>query len=426
MANASSLLIDLSPLRISGPFRLLYVARLSSLLVYGILNVATSVQAFAISGSSVVVATLMAAGAVPMAISLLAGGVLADRLDRRRIILVTRTAYLGAVAILIANTLSGTPAIWPMVLASVIGGLTGGFSLPALAAVTPMLIGRELLPAAAALSSIAVQAGAILGPFVAGLLIEASGVLGAYLVVAFGTVLTPVLLAFLPSLPPQVRVTTPPLSALADGVRHLVGSRLLLAVLAVDSLAMLVAMPRALLPQFADEVLGQGAPVGGLLYMAPAAGALAAALLSGWTRSLARPGIVIAVAIAVWGAGVIGLSTARQLWVALAFLAIMGFADTVSEILRSALLQAHTPDAVRGRIFSFWTMQGIVTPAVGNLEISLSAGWIGLRPALRCGGIACMLLTGLFAARSEPLRDASLVPFADTETRSRKRTGATA
>jgi len=401
-------LLDLTPLRRNRAFRLLYGARLSSLLSYGILNVALGVQAYAIAGTSVAVAGLMAVSALSMAASLLAGGVLADRADRRRIIVASRTVSLLAVAALIANSLAPTPALWPMMLAALIAGLTSGISLPALAAVQPMLVERDELPAVAGLNAVALQAGGILGPLLAGLLIERSGVPGAYGLVAAGTALTPLLLARLPSLPPPPAPRAAPLAALADGFRFLSGNPMLMAILLIDTAAMLMAMPLALLPQFATEILGMEPSAVGALYAAPAAGALAAALLSGWMRRTARPGVAVGVAVAVWGLGVAGLSAADSLPVALAMLAVMGCADTVSEMLRGILIQARTPDALRGRVFSVWTLQGNVAPALGNMDMGLLAGWIGLKPALRAGGTGCLLLCAAMTAWSRPLRTASL------------------
>ncbi len=408
MARLADHFLDLSPLRRNRAFRLLYIARLSSLLSYGVLTVALGVQAYGIAGSSVAVATLMAVSAVSMAVSLLVGGVLADRMDRRRIIVAARTVYLLAIAALIANSLSPAPALWPMMIAALIAGLTGGISLPALGAAQPMLVERDQLPAVAALNSIGIQAGGILGPLAGGIMIDQTGILGAYALVAAGTALTPVLLAFLPSLPPPPDAAAKPLVALADGFRFLMGNRMLSSILLIDSLAMLMAMPLALLPQFATEALGMGQSAVGMLYAAPAAGAFAAALLSGWMRRSTRPGVAIGVAVAVWGLGVAGLSATGSLWMALAFLAVMGFADTVSEILRSALIQSHTPDALRGRVFSFWMMQATVTPALGNLEMGMLTGWIGMKPALRLGGTGCLLLSLGMIGLSRPLRTAPL------------------
>ena len=152
--------------------------------------------------------------------------------------------------------------------------------------------------------------------------------------------------------------------------------------------------------------MGQSAV--GLLYAAPASGAFAAALLSGWMRRSTRPGVAIAAAVAVWGLGVAGLFATGSLWVARAFLAVMGFADTVSEILRSARIQGHTPDALRGRVFSFWMTQATVTPALGNLDMGMLTGWIGMKPALRLGGTGCLLLSLGMIGMSRPLRTAPL------------------
>lgn len=401
----AGLLIDVGPLRRSMPFRLLYCARLCSLFGYGVLNVAISVQAFEITKSSVTVAMLVAISAMSMAVSLVIGGVLADRWDRRKLILTMRSVNVLAIACLLINTSLETPQVWPMALASFIGGLTGGISLPALSALVPMVLKKGDLAPAAALNTVAIQAGAIAGPLLAGLIIEAGGVFNAYLFVVVGAVATPCILYFLPRFPAPDDATKPsPFRSLLEAVEFVRHSKILLPILMIDFLAMFFAMPFALLPQFADEVLGRGANVIGLLYSAPACGALLAALLSGWTRKTKHPGILIAVAVCVWGLSIVGFSLSVGLAMSCAMLAIAGFADTVSEILRSAILQAETPNHLRGRIFSFWTMQGTSAPALGNLQTSTIGSVIGLRPALSLGGALCVVSSCLVLMRSVSLR----------------------
>src|SRR5690606_28292447 len=164
-------LLDVSPLRDSKPFRYAYAARTTSVLVTGMLLVAASIQLYELTGSSIAVAFLNAFMAIPMVIALIIGGVLSDRMDRRQLMLWSRSVYVLSVVIFLINALLPTAHVWPIYLAAAIAGAAGGISVPAMMAVTPALVGRDRLAAAAALSGLSMQIGGIIGPALAGMLI---------------------------------------------------------------------------------------------------------------------------------------------------------------------------------------------------------------------------------------------------------------
>src|SRR5690606_32586094 len=158
---------------------------------------------FKLTGSSVYVAFLNVAMAAPMVIALILGGVLSDRMDRRTLMVWSRSVYVISVLIFVLNALLPAPLVWPIYVAAAIGGAAGGISVPAMMAATPALVGRDKLAAAAALSGLAMQLGGIIGPALAGLLIAGPGLLVCYLIVLAGVLITPFLLHALPPLPPQ-------------------------------------------------------------------------------------------------------------------------------------------------------------------------------------------------------------------------------
>jgi ENTS family enterobactin (siderophore) exporter len=383
------LLLDVSPLRESRDFRLLFGARLVSLLAISVMQVAVAVQVYDLTQSSLHVAMVTGGGALGMAAGLIAGGPLADRHDRRRLILASRAAYAGSVLILLGNAALAAPLLWPVYLAALLGGLTGGISAPALMAAIPALVGRERLPAAAALGSLSVQAGQVVGPSLAGLLLAGPGLVPSFLLGTLGAALVPLLIAFVRPLPPQG-----PAGAggrgFAEGFRFLAGNRLVAGLLLIDLLATLLATPFPLLPGLAVERYGLGPWEIGWLYTAPAVGALLAALSSGWTGQLRNQVRALVAMVALWGVAVAALGASPGLVPALLCLVVAGYADTSSEILRGALLQAHTPDALRGRVSSLWLMQAVLTPALGGVLAGGAAGLVGPAVTLLAGGALCV------------------------------------
>src|SRR5690606_11265155 len=163
--------IDISPLRQSRAFRYAYAARTASVLVTGMMLVAASIQLYELTKSSLAVALLNVFMAVPMVIALLIGGVLSDRLDRRKLMMWSRSVYVFSVLLFLLNTLVAEPSIYVIYVAAMIGGAASGISIPAMMSATPALVGREHLASAAALSGLSMQLGGVLGPLLAGVLI---------------------------------------------------------------------------------------------------------------------------------------------------------------------------------------------------------------------------------------------------------------
>src|SRR5690606_25427112 len=288
--------------------------------------------------------------------------------------------------------------------ATVLSGLTGGISAPSLMSTLPRLVPLALLPAAGALNALLEQGGRLVGPLIAGAVIAAWGLAYSFWVVLVGAILIPVLLSRLPSLPAAPDAVGKPadkasaarrrpasLQGWIDGARFAVNSPVVGGLLILDVLMALLATPWVLLPQWSEQVLGGDARLLGMLHAAPAVGAVLAAALSGWTRRLRRPGGVVVLAAVCWGVLMAGLGSVSSVALALAVLALAGAVDTVSDIIRGALLQQHTPDHLRGRVSALWLLEVNLAPAAGGMLIGGVAQRLGPTLALLAGGACCAL-----------------------------------
>ncbi len=400
--------LDISPLIESRAFRFAYFARAATVLVTGMLMVAASVQLYELTKSSVAVAFLNVSMATPMVLALIVGGVLSDRMDRRSLMVWSRSVYIISVVLFLINTLLPNPQVWLIYVAAAIGGAAGGISVPAMMSATPALVGRDKLAAAAALSGLAMQLGGIIGPALAGVLIAGPGLVFCYIIVLCGVIVTPLLLRALPPLPPQAgkQAQKNAFQSLRDGLAFVASHPLLRALLLIDLAALILATPLALMPEWGDTILKMGATATGYLYAAPAVGATLAALSSGWCRQVSRPGAAIVLAVLIWGLAVAALSLQPTLWWALICLAIMGAADTISKIMRMALVQHHTPDYLLGRVSSLWMTQYSLGQALGNMQMGYLSRLLSPAVAVAVGGLACAAVAGGFGIFNQGLRSA--------------------
>jgi MFS family permease len=262
---------------------------------------------------------------------------------------------------------------------------------PAFRALMPGLVPPEQLAASQALQSIYSSTAAIAGPALGGLLIAAVGFRWTYVIDAasFGaSILAVVLVA---PAPPKGEITHEALESLREGWRFLRRQPVILGTFVLDTNAMVFGMPQALFPAIAAHHFDAGARVVGVLYAAPSAGALLAALTSGWVAHVRRQGVAVAAAIVVWGAAIAAFGFATALWVGVVTLAVAGLADEFSAILRSTILFSNTPDSMRGRMQGFELAQVASTPALGNVEAGIVASLTSLRLSVVSGGLACIV-----------------------------------
>lgn len=397
------LVIDLTPLRASRAFRFAFAARLVSLLGIGFLVVALPAQTYGLTGSSLHVAGVSVAMGVGLFVGSISGGVLADRLERRRTIQLARSAAGLAFVVLGVNALLPAPSLAVIYAAGAVDGFAGGVSSTALMAVIPAIVPRDKLAAAGALTALTTDLGTLVSPALAGLVIAGGGVAVTYFVAAAATVLTVGLVRGIGRHPAPGARHEHPLAALVTGLRFAGRHGVIRAVLVVGLLTMLVSGPTVLLPAYVDQTLGAGPQVLGLLYAAPAAGAVLGSLTSGWTGRVHRTGIALLVAVAVMSGGVALVGLAGGLVLAVVALAAHGLGRALADILRFAVLHQHTPDELRGRISSLWLAQVVVGSSVGSIAAGLLGGWLPPDTALLVYGLGGVVLAAVLVACLRPL-----------------------
>jgi MFS family permease len=385
------LLPDLTPFRDSRDLRLVVAGDFISGMGAQAALVALPYQLYVVTHSALLVGLLGAVELGPLIAMALLGGAIADRMDRRRLLALDQIGVFLAAGGLAAAAFAGDP---PVVTLYVLGGLLAGFaSLQSVAqsAIIPNLVARERLPAALALNYGLSALTMVLGPGLGGVLIAAFGVQAAYLIDAAGCLAVVVTaLAIAPQPPQGVTQHENVLRSIAEGLRHVRGNRALLGSFAIDLAAMTFGMPRALFAVLSVSVFHAGAGGTGVLYAAVSAGATVAALLTGWIRHARRLGVIVIWAVVLWGAAVAAAGLMSSLWLAAALLALAGAADSVSAVCRATINQSVTPDRMRGRMSSVFSLVVSGGPRLGDIESGAVAGAAGVRFSVVSGGLACV------------------------------------
>jgi MFS family permease len=393
-------LVDGTPLRESRDFRLLYLGQLVSATGSQFTLVAAPIQIFQLTGSSLAVGLLGLAQLVPLVLGSLVGGALADAHDRRRLLLLAQV-LLGVTSLALAiNALSPSPRVG---LIYVLTGLQAGFTgldLPTRTAALPTLVRREILASALALNQLLWQACQVVGPAVAGVLIARVSVTATYAADAATFVVGAAFVLAVRPLLPEGGGTRASGSSILEGLRYLRGKRALQGTFVVDINAMVFGMPRAVFPEIGLVTFGS-AEVAGLLYSAPAAGALIGAATSGWLQRIERQGRAIVISVIVWGASIALFGLTSWLPAALFLLALAGAADLVSAVFRNAVLQMTVPDRLRGRLSAIFISVVAGGPRLGDLEAGAAAALVGPQISVVTGGVAC-IAGALVVARTMP------------------------
>jgi MFS family permease len=235
----------------------------------------------------------------------------------------------------------------------------------------------------------------VLGPAIGGLMIAALGLSWTYAVDAVSC--AAMVLAVLAMMPqPPIRLGPPARlgSSIAEGLRYVRGNQALLGSFAIDLVAMVFGMPRALFAVLSVSVYHAGAAGAGALYSSVAAGATAAALTTGWLRHVSRLGRVVVCAVIVWGVAVAVAGLAESLWLAAVLFAMAGAADSVSAVCRTTINQTVTPDHMRGRMSAVFSLVVTGGPRLGDIESGAVAGAAGPRFSVVSGGVLCVLGVG--------------------------------
>jgi len=386
--------LDLAPLRTSREFRLLWLGEVVSHTGRHITVVALPFQVWELTHSPLAIGIIGLVQIVPLIGFSLVGGAVADAVDRRKLLIWTQVGLTATSLLLVGGAVAGDPPLWFVYLAA---GLIAGLSAidaPARSAAIPNLVSRKDLPSAIALNQVLFQLSDIVGPAVGGLILArlslawAYGIDAASFLAAIGA-----MLAMRPMPRRREEGATRGFAAIREGFAYLKGRRVLQSTFLIDLNAMVFGMPRAVFTPLAIDVLRVGPQGLGLLYAAPAAGALLGALLTGWVRHVRHQGRAVMWAVIVWGAAIVafGVSATRAFWLGLGFLAIAGAADVISAIFRSTILQGTVPDSLRGRLSAIHIMVVTGGPRVGDLEAGVVAQLVTPVFSVISGGAATVI-----------------------------------
>lgn len=404
--------IDIEPLRTSRDFRAIFIARVVSLFGLGMATVALSAQVYGLTHSTFNVAVASMIMSITVLLGSLWGGVMADRTDRRRLIVWARAAAALAFAGLAVNAFLPDPSLWAIYLCVAWDGLATGVSVTALMAVAPTLVRPDQLPAAGALISLTGEIGSISAPFLGGILLALWGAGPVFAFTAVTTAVTTFLIARIRPLPPVKDEDDEEYGAdsgsLLVAFKYALRNRVVGGLVALGGVMALFNVPVVLFPEMVDRQFNGSEVMLGLLYTAPAVGAVVISATSGWLTRAARPGRLLLGAAFTGGLATVGFGLSGNIWVAFALLAVCGAAGTVYEILEYALVQHSTPDRLRGRIVSVITTQGTTGGVVGDVEVAALARWFSPGGAAVVNGAICAVAAVVVAVAVPGLRKATL------------------
>jgi MFS family permease len=347
---------------------------------------------------------------VPIVVFSMVGGVMADAWNRRKLMLVTQSGSALVALTLAYVTFRGLSSVWPIYVLAALSSAVAAFDLPARHALVPMLVPREHLPNAIGLNTTMFQTASVMGPALGGLTIATAGLGWTYVVntISFGFVIV-ALLAMR-----NVRDREPSesgsrddvsLHAALEGLRFVFRAPLIRSTMLLDFFATFFSSATALLPIFAQDILHVGARGYGLLFAAPAAGALVtSAVMVVLVERIDRRGPTLLWAVGGYGLATVVFGISRSFWMTFACLALIGATDTVSMIIRNIIRQLETPDRLRGRMAGVNMVFFIGGPQLGEFEAGLVANWLGATFSVVSGGIGCLVATTWVAATTPALR----------------------
>jgi len=376
------LLTDITPLREHPAYRRLWLGSMLSQTGSAMTTFAISLQVFDLTRSTTAVGGIGVAALIPMLAITVPGGTLADRVDRRRLVLAVAVAQTALSAALFALAASGGASLWALYALVALGSALSAIGAPAQRTFIPRLVPKEQLAAAMALNRIIFQVVMIVGPSLAGLVTGWTGLRGCYLadVASFVGALWSV--ARLPAMPPMAHAvggeSGRPRSGLAltlEGLAFIRRTPALCGAFLADVNATFFGLPVSLFQAINAERFGGNPRTLGLFMAAIGAGGLVSAVFAGPLKHATRHGLVMLACVAVWGGGFALFAVAPSLWLTLLALALAGLADTFTVVVRGIIVQEVTPDEFRGRVNAADFLVGAGGGELGSLEAGLVGSW---------------------------------------------------
>lgn len=388
------MLLDLSPLRTSRDYRLLFFGQLISFFGSMMTFIVVLVQMYQLTGSNAMVGYVSIAEFVPMLTLAFVGGALADFLDKRKMLRLTEIGQTLVTAILLVNALLPAPHVWVIFVAVALHAAFAALQRPAFESFIQKVVPAEMMSSVMALNSIRFSIGMIIGPAIAGVIANQFDPSLAYIIdlVTFAASLIAVFL--IRSVPPPENADRPSFAGVWNSLKYAVSRQELLGTYFIDIAAMFFAFPQALYPAL-GEIYGPSYV--GLFPGAIALGALVASVTSGWTRSVERHGVMVIAAAVLWGVAILFFGLANSIWPALFFLAMAGFFDMISGVFRGSIWNQTIPNFRRGRMAGIEMVSYLTGPYLGNAKMGLVAEYYGVKAALVSGGALCVIAVGLTA-----------------------------
>jgi MFS family permease len=400
-------------------FQLFFSGQLISLIGTWMQNVAQAWLVYRLTGSSALLGLVSFASQIPVFLMSPVGGIVADRFRRHRVVIATQTASMILALALAALTLSGTIQIWHIFVLSVLLGVVNAFDIPARQSFLVDMVGREDLINVIALNSSMFNASRVVGPAVAGILVASIGEGWCFFANGVSYIAVIVGLLFM-----HVTVHRPvnhlgsPLADVIEGFRFVIASAPIHHLMILLGVVSLTGMPFAvLMPIFADKILHGGARGLGILMGASGVGALAGALLLASRLSVRGLGRWVAISAATFGAVLIAFALSRSFWLSCALMLPTGFAMMVEMGSSNTLIQTMSPDRLRGRVMSVYSMMFMGMAPVGAVLAGLAAERWGAPPTVAGGGVICMVAAGVFGFRLPSIRAEARRQMAAAEVR---------
>jgi MFS family permease len=398
--------IDFSPLRKNKNLRFIFISGVVTRFGSALTLVALPFQIKELTNSYIAVGAMGAVEIVPLIIFALWGGVLADSIDRKKMVWRCEAGALLFSALLLGNSLLSHPSLLLLYFVAAGFSAVDGLSGPSFSAMIPRLVDHEDLPSAMALMSLRWQFSAIIGPALAGVIIATSGVKAAYSIDIVTYIISVAFILRISAVPPLQEMKNKSIKAMFGGLQYAASRKDLMGTYIIDLIAMFFAMPNALFPFWADQIHSRWAL--GFFYSAGVIGSILVTATSGWMKHFTRHGWAITIAAIGWGLCIALAGTTNSLWLVLLFLGLAGASDQVSALCRNTLWNQTIDDEFRGRLAGLELLSYSVGPLAGQLRAGTSAAITSLRTSVISGGLLCIGLVTFAAAKLPDFRNFDL------------------
>lgn len=382
------MLINLKPLFKYRDYRLLFLGQLVSWFGNMLTYVALPYQIFHLTHSSLAVGNVGLVQLIPLLVTSLWGGALADKLDRRKLLLNTEVGLILTSGLLLWNSTLSHPHLWVIYFSAALASGLSGFHRPTIEAMTQSLVSHEDMIAVSSLATFKFSLVMIAAPALAGLMLAKWNISIVYFIdfltyfVSFAAVFCIQSRIILEKNELSI------VSSIKEGIRYAAGRQELIGTYVIDFVAMVFGMPMALFPAIAHGFHSVVAI--GWLYAAPSVGGLIATGLSGWAEKIHRHGAAVSISALIWGIAIILFGMTGNIYMAIIFLAIAGAADGLSGLFRMTMWNQTIPKNLRGRLASIEMISYMSGPLLGNAEAGIVAAGFGVTASVVSGGVMCV------------------------------------